>query len=95
MEQLPPPVVEQPTVPAVEDRLLRLEDVAHMVSLGKSTIYTLARAGKFPKPIKRTARRSVWLLSEVQAFIRGEFIPPVSDKAPILKLVRNSRGGKA
>ena len=81
--------------PVLEDRMLRINDVVGMVGLGRSTIYTMIRDGKFPAQRKRTARISLWLLSEVQAFIRGEFIPPVSDKAPILKLVRNSRGGKA
>ena len=82
-------------LPVVEDRMLRIAEVASMVGLGRSTIYTLIRNGKFPVQRKRTARASVWLLSEVQAYIRGEYVPPQNEPVNILKLVRNSSGVKA
>lgn len=96
-----PPVEPTINAPVFEDRLLRIADVCGMVGLGKSTIYTLIRDGKFPQQRKRTERASVWLLSEVQAYIKGEFTPPQvatltneGRNASILKLVRNSRGVK-
>jgi predicted DNA-binding transcriptional regulator AlpA len=90
------PATVQATVsaPAFEERMLRIAETAHMVALGKSTIYTLIRAGRFPPPTKHTARASVWKLSEVQAFIRGEYAPLQPARAPVVQLVRQpSKGG--
>ncbi len=72
--------------PVLEDRMLRINDVVGMVGLGRSTIYTMIRDGKFPAQRKRTARISLWLLSEVQAYIRGEYSSS-PDKAAVLQLV--------
>ncbi|WP_287602386.1 AlpA family phage regulatory protein [Thiothrix sp.] len=87
-----PPVTAQPAnAPAVfEERLLRMPELTRMVGLGKSTIYTLIRNGRFPPSCKHTAHVSVWKLSDVQAYIRGEYAPAT---ATVLTLVRNTKGG--
>lgn len=74
----------------IEERLLRLPEVLKMVGLAKSTIYKLMSKGKFPAPLKHTARASTWKLSDIQAYIRGDDMAQPAASATILKLVRNS-----
>lgn len=63
----------RPVIP--RDRLLRLADVENTTGLRKSSIYALAREGKFPKPINLSRRMSAWsesaVLSWVQDRIQG------------------------
>ena len=50
--------------------ILRLKQTVDRVRLSRSTIYQLAKVGRFPRPIALTGSRSVgWLESEVQAWI--------------------------
>ena len=53
----------------MEDRYIRLKELALMLSLAKSTIYRLIKENKFPKPIKLTVRTSVWRLSVINQWI--------------------------
>lgn len=53
-----------------DDRLLRMRDVAAMVSLSAARIYQLIAAGKFPKQ-HYIGAASRWKQSEVQAWIAG------------------------
>jgi len=55
----------------IEDhqRFIRLPEVRHLTGLGKSQVYALALAGKFPAPIKLSERCSAWLESDVRAWI--------------------------
>lgn len=65
-----PPTALTPTTPAtVKDRNLRLPETENVTGVKKSTIYALAKKGKFPKPIKITRRLSVWRESEIQTWI--------------------------
>ncbi len=50
-------------------RLLRLDDVRQLTGFSKSTIYTLAARGRFPKPIRLGWRFAVWSEAEVRAWI--------------------------
>lgn len=50
-------------------RLLRLAAVQERTGLGRDSVYRLAKAGKFPRPVKISERASGWLESEVDAFI--------------------------
>lgn len=52
-----------------EIRLIRLPEVSRLTGLGKSQVYALANAGKFPPPIKLSERCSAWQESEVRAWI--------------------------
>lgn len=52
-----------------ETRLIRLPEVSRMTGLGKSQVYALANAGRFPAPIKLSERCSAWQESEVRAWI--------------------------
>ena len=80
------------SAPTFDERLLRISEVCHKVGLGKSTLYTMIREGRFPKPVKLTAKISTWRLSEINAYINGEFVPvPV---APVIRLVQCSKRGR-
>lgn len=51
------------------ERFLSLKDVEATTSLKKSTIYTLIRDGRFPRPTRLTVRRSGWLASDIEGWI--------------------------
>jgi prophage regulatory protein len=52
-------------------RLLTIKDVSNLVRLSESHIRRLVRAGEFPKSIKISKRRIVWLGSDIEAFIQS------------------------
>lgn len=54
-----------------ETKLLRIGEVASLTTFSKPHIYTLIRQGKFPKPVKLSANTSVWLESEVNAWLEA------------------------
>lgn len=70
----------RPVVP--RDRLIRAHEVDRLTGVKKSTRYQLIREGKFPAPIRLSARCSVWsetaVLQWVQDRIHGG---PVSSDA--------------
>ena len=51
------------------DRLIRIDEVRRLTGLGRSSIYALARSGRFVAPIKISERCSAWPESEVMAWI--------------------------
>jgi len=52
-----------------EQRLLRLPAVESLTGLKRAHLYSLARNGKFPRPLKIGARASAWQASEVHSWI--------------------------
>ena len=60
----------KPVVP--RDRLLRLPEVVAVTGLGKSTIYDLMRAGRFPKNIVLSRRCAAWPESSVLSWIQAQ-----------------------
>lgn len=48
---------------------LTLPEVCAKVRLGKSAIYAYVAAGTFPRPIKPSKHRSLWIESEVDAWL--------------------------
>ena len=54
----------------VPERLLSMRTVRAQVELHPATIYGMIKDDEFPKPIKM-GRRSLWIESEVQAWIRA------------------------
>ncbi|RME58363.1 AlpA family phage regulatory protein [Candidatus Parcubacteria bacterium] len=61
-------------------RYMRISQLTQYISLGRTTIYRLAREGKFPKPIKLTENTTVWDVNEVDAWVEAR---------------RNAQGGAA
>ena len=53
----------------IEDRYIRIKELAIMLSIGRSTIYKLMNKNQFPKQIKISERTSVWRLSVINEWI--------------------------
>ncbi len=53
----------------LEDRYIRIKELAVMLGIARSTIYRLLKEEKFPKQIKLTERTSVWRLSVINQWI--------------------------
>lgn len=51
--------------------LRKLPDVCRQTGLSAATVYRLARASEFPKPIKIGARASAWIGEEIDAWIHA------------------------
>ena len=58
---------------AQPERLLPMRAVRDQVALHPATVYAMVKAGEFPGPIKM-GRRSLWVESEVQAWIAAKDI---------------------
>lgn len=83
------------TAPATQERFIRMPELEHLTGYKKSTIYQLIRENRFPDRVKLSRSASVWKLSEVNAWLHGEFTPAEPAKsAPVLQLVRSTKGGK-
>ena len=59
------------TTPA---QLIRLPDVITRTGLGRSTVWNLVAAGRFPKQVKLSARSSAWVSSEVDHWVAARII---------------------
>jgi predicted DNA-binding transcriptional regulator AlpA len=55
-------------------RLLTIKEVSEVVRLSISHIRRLVGDDKFPKPVKISERRTVWLVSDIEAFIQGRIV---------------------
>lgn len=62
-------------------RLLRLPKVLERTGLGRTMIYTLAKRGEFPAPIKLTSRSSAWSEAAVNAWIEARIAEAEGDSA--------------
>lgn len=54
----------------IEDRYIRIKELATMLGISRSTIYRLVQENKFPKQIKLTERTSVWRLSIINQWVK-------------------------
>ena len=63
--KVPPP---PPATP--RDRLIRLPDVESATGCKKSTIYDLMKSGRFPKPVRLSARHVAWPESAVLQWVQ-------------------------
>jgi prophage regulatory protein len=50
-------------------KLLKLDDVIELSGLSRSSVYSLAQQGKFPKPLKLSKRSSAWVEDELKEWI--------------------------
>ena len=53
-------------------KFLRVNQLSHDLSMGKSTIWAWVKAGKFPKPIKISPRMTVWSAADVEAWLANK-----------------------
>lgn len=52
-----------------EERLLKLPEVLSTLGMKKTAFYAGIKAGKYPKPIKRSPRDTVWPMSVIQKIV--------------------------
>ena len=57
-------------------RLLNLKEVMDICKIGKSTIYALMGAGKFPRPVRVGGRAVRWRWADIQEWLRSR--PPTA-----------------
>lgn len=53
----------------MNDRFLRINEITEILGVSKSTIWSWLKQGKFVKPLKLSARVTVWKLSDINNFI--------------------------
>lgn len=51
------------------DRVIRVNEVAGIIGVGKSTVWLWDREGKIPKSFKLTPSTTVWRLSEIMEWL--------------------------
>jgi len=56
-----------------DDQLVRIEAVAVLTTLSKSTIALWVAQGKFPKPIRLSATVKVWRMGQLRAWMNDVF----------------------
>lgn len=52
--------------------ILKIDDVMKLTGLGRSTIYILAKQGKFPRPVKLSVRSSGWFEKDVAEWLESK-----------------------
>ena len=73
----------RPVVP--RDRLIRLPDVEGATGCKKSTIYELMKAGRFPKPVRLSARHVAWPESAVLQWVQDRIAAASATGAEVQK----------
>lgn len=63
-----------PPVPALDDRIIRLDEVMHRAGIKRATIYKHIADGRFPAP-RKIGSASGWKLSEINAWVSGTWTP--------------------
>ena len=51
-------------------KMLRLPQVLDRVPIGRSTIWSWVNQGRFPKPVKLSARTTAWREGDIDRFIK-------------------------
>ena len=72
MLNLPRTTVQMSAAPVSAAGLLRLPQVLAIVPVGKTTWWAGVKAGRYPKPIKISARCTAWRSSDIQRLLEGE-----------------------
>jgi prophage regulatory protein len=54
----------------VKPTFIKIQEVSRRVSMGHSTIWRAVKNKKFPAPIQRSKKDSVWVESEIDAYIQ-------------------------
>lgn len=58
-------------IPSTTDRLIPFAQVSEIAGLGRTRIYAMIRAGKFPAPYKPGGAGSRWSEAEVRAWLES------------------------
>jgi predicted DNA-binding transcriptional regulator AlpA len=54
------------------NQVIRDKEVAKILSIGRSSVWRMAKNGTLPAPIKLSERVTVWKLSDIEAFIASK-----------------------
>lgn len=54
----------------ITPEFVRVRDVLRLTGLSRASVYRLAAAGGFPRPVKLSERSSAWVRCEVEAWVR-------------------------
>lgn len=49
-------------------KLLRIKQVLEIIPISKSTLWAWVKDGRFPEPVRLSARCTVWRAEDVQSF---------------------------
>jgi prophage regulatory protein len=72
-------------------RYLRLREICRRVGVGYATIYRMMAVGYFPRQVKLFGRTSLWIESEVEAFMNARIAErdqpvPTPEVSPYLRM---------
>lgn len=89
---IPPSEPAPPFERSYRERLLRVDNVAYLTGLGKTTIYTKVQGGTFPAPVQLHGNCVAWRETEVDAWIaaRPSARVPVPGKGGRTRSVRDA-----
>ncbi len=51
-------------------RFLKISEVVDLVGVSRATIYRMIDSGAFPRPVRVSAMRVVWVKAEIDAWMR-------------------------
>jgi prophage regulatory protein len=68
-------VSASPVADAQPDRLVGIKEVQTLIGMGPSSIYAWTREGKFPQPVRLSARCTRWKMSQLQSWIASQGKP--------------------
>jgi prophage regulatory protein len=51
---------------------IRLKEVLRQVPISRSSVWRLAKLGKFPRPVRLTDRCTAWKQEEIQAWLASK-----------------------
>lgn len=68
----PQTTAQNPLAPMIGAGLLRLPQVLAVVPVGKTTWWAGVKAGRYPQPIKISARCTAWRSSDIQRLLEGD-----------------------
>ncbi|WP_209515704.1 AlpA family transcriptional regulator [Sphingomonas sp. BE137] len=67
-DQWQSPKPQSLSAPSAPERFIRLDEVRHLVGLGKTIIYEMIAAGHFPAPYK-VSSAALWSQQEISTWI--------------------------
>lgn len=57
----------------IEERLVRVDEVAALLSISVREVWRKAQEEAFPKPVKLSPKITRWRFSDIHAVMRGEW----------------------
>ena len=54
-----------------EGRLMKIDEVLHLTSLSRSTLYRLIRSGDFPSPVRIGPRAVAWRERDIRRWLES------------------------